>query len=607
MKALLKSFGRFCLIRPHADLILITSAIAIRLIFLAVQSQSDPLFFVRSVDEETYLRDAQAWVDAGFSREGLKLPFWQPPGYVFALGLWLGAGGSADAFIFLQLLLGAISSWLIFRIILQLFGPEAIGHGMAAAMLFNLVPSILYYETKLLKPAWVILLMLWIIYLARSRSRSGWWLLRGFLAGLTVLFDVYFIILSAALVVMSKFKREPLGGILLGLLVTVGPVAALNLTADANKGFVPVSYNGPINLFVGNNPDWQKTYNALPGEPWYRITLRYENDPRMLSGDAASTGELFLREVKNYALDEPLAFLKGLATKTLLFFSIRELPRNGAIFMNPAVIWAGRFINTAVMFIAFLCLPKLKRDPVIMLLLLMIFLVNVLFFPTTRYRLPAIPLALISIGALAGSPARWRKRTLTFVVALAAGATLLSSRIVAYDDWRAFSFNEAAWNEIHRGDTAEAKVLIDQALEASTLPLVLDTAGQIAMTGEKNPRAALDYFEQASEADPKLAQPWFNQARIMLSMNRLNEAYLLHNRYLNLIRPELPNFDDQDVRAASQALEFNARLDFEQGRYAKSRDRLIRLRDLHQTHPVDDINISGLDQQIQMLEQAMER
>lgn len=586
--------------RYRMEILLVIAAVAARIVFAVLQSQTDPLFLQWSVDEKTYLDDARRFADAGFSRAGLKLPFWQPPGYTLILAAWLGAGGSAAAFVFMQGLLGVASAWLIYRIIVNMFGDNARRHGAIASLLFSFFPAILYYETKLLKPAWVIFLMLWIVYLSMPRSREGWWPLRGVLAGLLVIFDVYFIVVPVALILVSRMKRGPLLAIAAGLLVTMGPVAALN--ASANAGFVVVSYNGPINLYVGNNEQWTETYNTLPGWPWYQITLKHEDAAGADRTNVGTTGGMFIDDVVRYAADHPLAFARGFGEKALMFFSLRELPRNGSIFMHPVVLWLGSMMNAAALLIAFICLPRLKREPVIMLLLVTIVAVNVLFFPTTRYRLPAVPLALIAIGALAGRPARWVKRTTFFVVVLATAATMLASRLVDYDAWQAFSLNEAAWVEIRKGDATQAEALIGEALKAERLADALDTAGQIAMEHRRDPKAALALFEEASGKEPDLPRPYFNQARIQLQSKQWEEAYRLHNRYLNLIRPELPDFTAEDARAALQSLEFNARMDFERGRLSQALARLNRIKKIHAQHPVEGITISGLDRQIEMIE-----
>lgn len=603
MKSSTKQVIRSFLYRYRHEIGLALLALAIRCLFLLLQSQADPLFLAWSVDEETYLSDAQRWVDAGFAASGLKLPFWQPPGYMMLLAAWLGAGASPESFVFLQVLLGIASTILIYRIVVNVFGDDARRHGLLAAGLFAIVPAILYYETKLLKPAWVIFLMLWILYLALPRSRTSWWPLRGLLAGALVIFDVYFIIIPFALLFTTQMKRGPLLSLACGLLVTVGPIAALN--ASAKAGFVLVSYNGPINLYVGNNEDWTRTYNTLPGWTWYKITLRHEDTAGANAGQVAATGELFVGDVVRFAREEPLKFAEGLATKALLFFSLRELPRNGSIFMHPAVIFAGSVINAAILLVAFICLPRLKREPLIMLLLLMIFAVNVAFFPTTRYRLPAIPLALIAIGAMAGRPPVWVKRTSTFVVLLAVGATILAGRIVQYDAWRSFSLNEAAWNEINRNDPAHAEQLVHQALQAKRLPRTLDTAGQLATTYRHDRGMANSFFDEAIRVAPDYPEPHFNRARTAMATGQPDQAYRLYDDYLALIRPDLADFNEDDTRAALQALEFNARMDFEKGRLSMAAQRLKRLKNIHGMHPVKDIVITGLDRQIEMIESAI--
>jgi len=586
--------------RHRALVVVLAIALCTRLLFLLIQWHADPLLFVPSVDEQTYFEDASRWVESGFAPSGLRLPFWQPPGYMFVLSLWIAIGGGVAGFIVLQMLLGIANSGLMYALVVRLFGETARRSAFIAACAYNFFPAILYYETKLLKPTLVIFLMLSLLFLALPRAR--WWLMKGLLSGAMILFDLYFLVLPLALIWRADWRPRNAVRLLAGILVIVAPVTWLNTKHGGE--FIPVSYNGPINLFIGNNPDWLTTYNTLPGLPWYKITLMHEQEAKQ-DPESARYGKLFLEDVRDYVVTRPMAMLEGLGTKALLFFSAREMPRNGAFLMPMPVKWFGGIANALLLAAALLAIPKLRREPLILIPILAIFAVNVVFFPTSRYRLPAIPLALIATGIFAIEPVRWVKRTLTFAVILSAAATVLAFRVIKYDEWKAFSYNEAAWAEIDVGHEAHATQMVAKALSNSRSSAALDTAGQLAITHEKNGVKAAALFDEAIAASPENPTPHFNRGRISQMQGQFEEAYRHFDDYLRLVRPDLPNFSEKDVRSCAMALEVTAKVDFEQGRLRMCRERLANLQKLLGLYPVEGIRAEGLVMQIAMIDQRL--
>lgn len=595
-----RSRGLFLSAWRGSDFAVIAFAVVVRIIFLLLQRAADPVLFVPIIDEQTYWADAQRWVHSGFSVAGLNLPFWQPPGYMFLLSLWIRCGGGVAGFVFVQLALGVVSSWMVYRVILRAYGDGARRWAVAAGLLYSLNPAVLYFETKLLKPTFAIFLMLAVLFLSFPRERKKTWFRRGFLCGGLILLDPYFIVWPLALAWQARRRWKALTGLALGAMSVIAAVLFLNIRATGL--LAPVSYNGPINLYVGNNPNWIKKYNTLPGWPWDQITLRHDDEASASPLDVVDRSQFFVRDVKDFIRAQPLRFLKGLVAKSVLLLSALELPRDGAMIMWPPLGMLGFAIQWLMITLLFLIIPRVRQEPLLWMPLALIALVNVVFFPTSRYRLPAWPLILVATGLFTRMPAPRRRNLAAFLaLLLVVAGSVFAHQVVRLPEWRAFTWNEAAWAHLDRGRFADARRCIDHALTFARLPAVLNTAGQIEMGERNNPLGALQLFDEAIQKEPGYPEPYFNQGRVETLLGREDAAYQSYEHYLERIHYLHPGFSDEDLRSSLQALEFTARVDFMRGRLRESLARLEKMREIHQMHPDSEINLNGIEQQIEQL------
>lgn len=589
------------IIKYRNDLIVITAALLIRVIFFQLQQTADPVFLVPIVDELTYLNDASTWAASGFSVTGLHLPFWQPPGYTMFLAVWMRIGGSPLTVILFQMLLGTASSWLIYRSVLRLAGPANQYPAMAAALAYSAFPAALFYETKLLKPALASFIMLLIVFLSLKPMRKSVGLLAGALGAWLVLVETYMVIVPLLALVSQRKHLGAAALILLGMITVIAPVAALN--ARNSGGLLPGSYNGPINLFVGNNPDWERTYNAKPGWEWDRVNQRSDDDGSSVRSPSRR-GTLFFGDVTRFAADHPGRFLRGLVAKTLMVFSVQELPRDGAMFYHPLVELMSLTMNGALALVIMFAATRF-RHPTVIALILFFMLLNAAFFPTTRYRLPMIPLALIAAAAapMRGPPRM--SRILPAAIALSAIGSWTAARVVDDGAWKAFTLNEAAWHAIERGDMATAAAISARALQAAETPGTLNTAGLLAYQERGDETDSVRMLKRAMEIEPAYPDSYFNLARIWERSGKKDDAYRMYDAFVQRTPIDRPTLTRNQIDSAMSALSYLAHRDAEDGRAADALARMSLMRSCMLATGATTNDTSSIDKQMADIAESM--
>jgi hypothetical protein len=196
------------------------------------------------------------------------------------------------------------------------------------------------------------------------------------------------------------------GAALAGVLLILGPTAAVLEARTGHAGIIPPS--GGINLFIGNNDDFDHTINIRPGFAWEELVA--EPARRGLASDPWSGQPYFLAKVGAFAREHPGRQLHLWGQKTLQLFSSREFPRNLDIYLHrrwSPLLGALVFKLGAWGFPWGLVFPlavaglvgSCRRIPVPFLILLGMYAASlVLVFVSARYRTPLIPLAAVMAG-----------------------------------------------------------------------------------------------------------------------------------------------------------------------------------------------------------------
>lgn len=192
-----------------------------------------------------------------------------------------------------------------------------------------------------------------------------------------------------------------------------------------------------------------------------------------------------------------------------------------------------------------------KRQPAMALAILMIALVNIGFFPTSRYRLLAYPLICIGIAGIA-----MRRKILvplTLGAILAIGGHWMAGRVVDYPAWRAFAYTEAGRRQLVQNDIDAARDWFDQALtERPILPALMDR-GILAFEMDSDPGFASELFAEALLLEPDYPDPHFYLGVIALATQQLNTAQQSFQAYLTA-RQRVGYEDNVDTEMLARSL-----------------------------------------------------
>jgi len=236
-----------------------------------------------------------------------------------------------------------------------------------------------------------------------------------------------FLLLVPAVPLWIGFKHRrwlPAAMCLLGSVLLLLPPAIHNGAATGR--FIPLSAHGGINLYVGNGPDADGTFKPPPG---MRASMEgYIADARVRA-EALSGREMTDEEASRYWTIEAIEAVRTdwrrwlglLGRKVMLFWNGAEISDVVDISFYREASWALRLpflpfsLISALALVGFLVLWREADRRSIIMIFAGAGLVSVLpFFVNTRYRMPVVPLLVLSaayfaswgVGALRGR--RWR-------------------------------------------------------------------------------------------------------------------------------------------------------------------------------------------------------
>lgn len=313
-----------------APILVATACLVTQLIVLVEQRSSDPTFYVPIVDAGDY--HAAAVRFAGGDRLADDA-FWQPPMFPFLLGcLYYVVGESILVAKLFLLLLGTGSGMLIWWIGSRLFSPRV---GLIAGLMLSVYGPFLFFNSQLLPTGLAVFLNLVALALwLRCIQTPCWyrWLLLGLAIGaatITVPNSGVLLMVVIGVLALSRSPQQPRQAIAASFLLALGmavPVGSVTLhNYMVSHEFVIISANGGINLYIGNNPDRDRTVAVRPGAAWKRLARQSHGDELP---SRAEQNTYFLRRGLAYVVDEPFDFLAGLGKKAIRVVNAREIPRN---------------------------------------------------------------------------------------------------------------------------------------------------------------------------------------------------------------------------------------------------------------------------------------
>ncbi|HZM17268.1 MAG TPA: hypothetical protein VFE28_14800 [Candidatus Krumholzibacteria bacterium] len=466
--------------------------------------------------------------------------FYKPPFYPHALS-WamrlLGPGvGTAYAF---NTVLGGVNVAAIAFWVRSFASPPV---ALAAAALAAIYRPFLYFEIQALPTTLGVTLSLASLLLLGGAMRAGGrrklpWRLgaAGLTLGLLALTRPSFLLWTGtACLWLALGLRRWRSAVVVAVTaaLTILPVTLMNRQRGGE--WVLVSANGGINFYLGNNPDWQRTWLLRPGLAWEDLVRRIPESERQ---GQARWDRYFMRQAIHWARTEPFDFAAALGRRTLQYLSSAELDRNldprGFSRRSWVLRSTPRYACLAPWLLLGLVLAWRRRGSARLTVLFWGcgFVSTVLVFVSERYRVDAAPASIACTALAIGEVlSLLRRRPIGRSMGPVAGLVVVSAAL-AYSDLgglgrvkgpQAAALEGVAYYK--EGDLAHAVESLQ--LGVATDPFDADAHYQLGTALQKQRRTAvaLASYEAAEQLVPTNPKPPMAAGWLLKSMGRRDEA-----------------------------------------------------------------------------------
>ena len=324
----------------RAGLAVFLTALILRVVVLAQYTTGHPLAERLVIDEAAY----DQWATRIAGGEWLAArAFFQEPLYSYLLGLIYALFGRNLLLVRgLQVLLGALTAWLVLHLAARIFGRRAGLWAGAAAALYRpalLLPCLLLKENLFLP---LLLLLAFAILRTREQARALRWFGIGCLVGLGALLRGNLFAMAPILVLwpfLRAWRRveglasaaRSCGFVLAGVLLALAPALLHNVMVEGV--WTPTTGSGP-NVYLGNHPDneWGRASELefVRGIPEHEPD-DWRREAERRSGRSLGSGEVsrfFLVETLRSFARRPLLHASQMLRKLRLSLSSYEVGDN---------------------------------------------------------------------------------------------------------------------------------------------------------------------------------------------------------------------------------------------------------------------------------------
>ncbi len=555
----------------------IPRSLALVLIAAALFRVAYFLLYRRSVFFDGLILDSSvydAWARAIATGDWIgSEAFYFPPLYPYLLGILFRAFGPSYAPVYVaQMVLGLLNLLLIYRLGLALFGART---GILAAAGAALYGPFAFFETKILGTTLGLTLnlaaLLMLVRAENAAAAPGWrrprrWFLAGLAIGAASLCtpaSVLLALLCAAAWVVRGLRapraRRPPGGLAVPAALLAGTFAAL-LPVLAHNLYVagdPLLFSGQggITFYQGNNPRAKGLYDVVPG-----FTGSPELQPREEKQIAERESGRTLRrsEISAHFFRKGLAFIAaspgpwlGLEVRKIGYLlGDYEASTEYSIYLErdwvpwlraaalPFAVIAG--VGAAGLLGRRRALRRERAGTGLLLYTLYAAAVPLLFYVSSRYRLPLVP-ALLIYGAsfVDGLLRQARERGAAQVMQDPGVVAALLLALLSFFPLGGKSVTAEA--NVHynigsllaeRGRHEEALVEYDRALAdwpTNTFALI-NRGNSLDKLGRSD--EALASYRRAEEAGPKFWKAYTSQGVVLHRQKRLEEEAEVYRRGL---------------------------------------------------------------------------
>ncbi len=559
-------------------ILLCTLAFALlsRLSFILSYLKNNPLSKALILDSHRYDLWAQAIADGRVFESGA---FYQAPGYSYFLSMiYRIFDRSLPAVYLIQMFVGIASIFLLYLLAKNYFS-ERTAH--ISTILFSLYGTTIFFESKFLPETiaiFVNLLFLYILSHSDHKSLRKWRLsttlllwVSGLLLGLSCLirpnmlllipFIFLWILLSGSLGEASdsieklKISRRLLIAslFLMGVLLIILPVTLRNYLEAGD--FVLISLNGGITYAQGNNPYSKGIYTPLPG---FSGDIFHQRQEERYYAQAEEGTVLSDADVSTFWFKKGWSFIKKkpaqwaiLELKKLFYFfdnyehSLEySYPVERKYLSIISILPYGLIIPLALLGLL-VSFPWKGKAPLVLYLFVLLLTV-LIFYMSSRYRLPAVPiLCLFSGYGVSFIMDVFKRKDISkiilslFCVAVVSVISFVKiGDIYALEEATAYGNLGTAFNG--SGLLQEALLNFEKQLELDPeSAYALFNIGTVLSKMGKN-GDAVGYYERAIKLNPNLTEAYNNLGVILVKQGDCSSAEILFLKALR-IKPFLLN------------------------------------------------------------------
>ena len=432
------------------------------------QAVDTPLFDVLLIDSEFYDRRARAIVAGDWLGDQ---PFFMNPLYPYFLAAIYALLGAEYWWVgVVQAVLGTGSCYLIYALGRKLWRPQI---GLLAAGMAAFYQPYVFYDGALLTAAPITFLNLAALYcLAHAQGAARWLWGAGLLLGLSATarpMVLLFVAVVAGWFVAQWGRRgwRQWGWVVVGCGLVVGVVAWRNYYVGGE--WLLTTSSAGMNFYVGNHPEASGIYAQVDFLPSAEPDLEraaFIREAEARTGRAltpAQASRFWLAAGLRFVAENPLAYLALQGRKLYMFWNGVEAQNNLSLYLARDFVPLLRWCVLGWGLVAPLAVAgwAASRRSVLLDLYLASYLAAcLLFFTSSEYRLPVVPVVLLYAACWMDHAATWarggaRRRLLRsgLLVALVAlpinyrdaGAERLTRKRVDYYNFGTLYQRRGAW------------------------------------------------------------------------------------------------------------------------------------------------------------------
>ena len=393
---------------------ILIAALGVRLAYL-YQAVDTPLFDVLLIDSEFYDRRARAIVAGDWLGDQ---PFFMNPFYSYFLAVIYALFGADYGWVGLvQAALGTGSCYLIYALGRKLWSARI---GLLAAGMAAIYQPYIFYDGALLTAAPITFLNLAALYcLAHAQGAARWLLAAGLLLGLSATARPMVLLFVAAVAgwfVAQGGRRgwRQWGLVVVGCGLVVGAVAWRNYLVGGE--WLLTTSSAGMNFYVGNHSEANGIYAQVDFLPSAEPDL--ERTAFIREAEARTGRELTPAQASRYwlvaglrfAVENPLAYLALQGRKLYMFWNGVEAQNNLSMYLARDFVPLLRWCVLGWGLVAPLAVAgwaTSRRSSLLDLYLASYLAACLLFFTSSEYRLPVVPVILLYAACWIANAAAW--------------------------------------------------------------------------------------------------------------------------------------------------------------------------------------------------------